>query len=135
MKKSVLFLIKHIASEFKQSEFKIFEVEAEISKNGSIKPLELKAENGIKIHIDGKIDRIDLVTIDGKDYVRIVDYKTGTKQFKLSEVYSGINMQMLIYLLTVCKNGIQNHKALTPAAILYFTELKPLIDSQSQISS
>ncbi len=135
LKKSVLFLIKHIASEFKQSEFKIFEVEAEISKNGSIKPLELKTENGIKIHIDGKIDRIDLVTIDGKDYVRIVDYKTGTKQFKLSEVYSGINMQMLIYLLTVCKNGIQNHKALTPAAILYFTALKPLIDSQSQISS
>ena len=35
----------------------------------------------------------------------MVDYKTGKKEFKLSDVIYGVNMQMLIYLATLSENA------------------------------
>ncbi len=130
LKKSMTFLIKHFSEEFKQSKFKILDTEIEISKHGRIKPLELSLPNGRKVFVEGKIDRADIMTHSNANYIRIIDYKTGAKQLKLSDVYYGINMQMLIYLLAIHKNGIKGCKSIVPAAALYFTALKPLLDAQ-----
>lgn len=131
LKKSLSFLFKHISEEFEQSEFKVLDTELEISNKGIIKPVSFYLDSGQKISIEGKIDRADIMNIENKNYVRIVDYKTSSKQFKLSDVLYGLNMQMLIYLLTIHKNGIKGYKNLIPAGILYFTALKPLIDTQN----
>lgn len=131
LKKSLSFLFKHISEEFKQSEFSVLDTELEISNQGIIKPVSFYLDNGQKISIEGKIDRADIMSIENKNYVRIVDYKTSSKQFKLSDVLYGLNMQMLIYLLNIHKNGIKGYKNLIPAGILYFTALKPVIDMQN----
>ena len=49
-------------------------------------------------------------------YIRIIDYKTGSKVFKLPDVLVGQNMQMLVYLYALIKNS--NGKNL-PAGIFY----------------
>lgn len=131
LKKSLSFLLEHISEEFKQSEFKIFDTELEISNQGIIKPISLSLENGKKIFIEGKIDRADIMKTENGNYIRIIDYKTASKQFKLSDVFYGLNMQMLIYLLTIQKNGIKGINNLIPAGILYFTALKPVIEMQN----
>ena len=68
---------------------------------------------------------VDLFKTQENTFVRIVDYKTGGKDFNLGEVFYGLNMQMLIYLLTIQKNGIKGINNLIPAGILYRCQLLP----------
>lgn len=131
LKKSVVFLIKYLSQQLEASEFKVLGAELEISKKGVIKPIEIDLPGGRKVTIEGKIDRADIMSKENENFIRIIDYKTGSKQFKLSDVFYGLNMQMLIYLLTIKENGIKNYKNIIPAGILYFTALKPLIETKS----
>jgi ATP-dependent helicase/nuclease subunit B len=56
----------------------------------------------------------------GKSYIRVVDYKTGVKQFKLDAVLNGLSMQMLIYLIGLCENaGGRYGETTVPAGVLY----------------
>ena len=56
---------------------------------------------------------------DSNVFVRVIDYKSGGKDFHLSDVFNGLNMQMLIYLFSIWKNGDGVFKNATPAGILY----------------
>ena len=56
---------------------------------------------------------------DNKKYIRIIDYKTGSKKFELTDVLYGINMQMLIYLLSICNENKSKYKNYIPAGVLY----------------
>ena len=69
--------------------------------------------------IEGRIDRVDVYEKNGVKYVRVIDYKTGTKAFKLSDVFHGINMQMLIYLFSIWNTKTGRYKNSLPAGILY----------------
>lgn len=79
--------------------------------------------NGGHVRLCGRIDRVDLfLRFDGEAFVRVVDYKTGAKTFRLDEVAAGLNTQMLLYLYTVCAQGQQalaQTSSLRPAGVLY----------------
>ena len=108
-----LLLTKNIIEEFSHSEFepKYFEMKLD-GRDNSPAPLEFVMNNGDRISLSGVVDRVDLMSRDGKVYVRVVDYKTGTKDFSLDDLKLGLNTQMLIYLFTLCA---ANAKALLPA--------------------
>ncbi len=127
-KNSAIMLIKRLIEEFKQSKFVISDCELEISPKGAVKPLKIPLKDGFSIEIEGKIDRVDTMQDDSKNYVRIIDYKTGKKTFELGNILGGIDMQMLIYLLTISKNGTGKYKNAVPAGALYFKALKPLFE-------
>ena len=55
----------------------------------------------------------------GKTYIRVVDYKTGTKKFDLREVYYGLDCQMLLYLFTLERNGGHLFSQGTAAGVEY----------------
>ncbi len=131
-KNSIIFLVNHFIEEFKQSSFIFSDLELEIGENGDILPLTFALPDGGEIKIEGKIDRVDVMRSENKNYVRIIDYKTGTKDFMLSDILYGLNMQMLIYLLAIQKNGSKKYGNFIPAGILYFTALKPTIDAESE---
>lgn len=104
-------VVRHIAADFRQSEFKPVACEFKIGFKDGIK-LEFPYDKGT-ININGSIDRVD----EWNGYIRIVDYKTGTKSFKLPDVLYGLNMQMLIYLYALIRSqGKSDNDA---AAILY----------------
>lgn len=129
-KHSAVMLIKRIIEEFRQSKFVISDCELEISEKSSVKPLKISLKDGFSIEIEGKIDRVDTMRDNEKNYVRIVDYKTGQKTFELGHILGGIDMQMLIYLMTIVKNGVGRYKNAIPAGALYFRALKPLSEQK-----
>lgn len=51
----------------------------------------------------GIIDRVDEYDIGDRKYFRVIDYKTGNKQFDLLKVYHGLDLQLMVYLYTVSK--------------------------------
>ncbi len=125
LKQAACFLTDHFIEEFKQSLFTVSDLELNISSSGKVKPLRFTLPDNTTVKIEGKIDRIDVMETNGKNYVRVIDYKTGSTSFRLSDLIYGINMQMLIYLITLQKNGYKKYKHILPAGALYFTAIKP----------
>lgn len=103
---------KHVKNELNQSDFTPVGCEVKIGyKEGEIN-VTFPLDDG-KIQLLGSIDRVDKLG----DKIRIVDYKTGSKKFHLSDILVGLNLQMLIYLYAITKgNGIPESSA---TGILY----------------
>lgn len=99
-------LLRRLAMEFAQSEFEPAAFELPINLEAEMKPLDLRAPDGTRVIVEG--DRwtgMDVLEREGVRYVRVVDYKSGHKSFNLSDVCYGLNMQMLIYLFSICENA------------------------------
>lgn len=65
--------------------------------------LKIHVRDKLDVNITGIIDRADIFTDEhGNEYIRVVDYKTGKREFSMVNVYYGINTQMLLYLIAVC---------------------------------
>jgi ATP-dependent helicase/nuclease subunit B len=118
----------HVARELSQSEFSPADFELEIG--GSVGALSIPLPEGGTVRVDGKIDRVDLMDRDGERYLRIIDYKTGKKEFRLSDLVYGLNMQMLIYLAALCENGRKRYGEFLPAGILYMPAYRPSVPAE-----
>lgn len=113
-------LAMRVREEQMQSEFRVADCELYIGTKGEIKPVEYILPDGSKAVVEGKIDRVDTFVSADRVYVRVVDYKTGTKDFKLSDVLQGMNLQMLLYLFALCRNGSGRYGGkVAPAGVLY----------------
>ena len=117
--KTVYELIVQIIEEFSVSDFVPCGFELKIDRDGEVPPYEISLEDDGKIYIRGLVDRVDMMEKNGEKYIRVVDYKTGGKDFRLYEVLEGINMQMLIYLFAIQENGKDNYENCIPAGVLY----------------
>ncbi len=112
-------ILRRMRAEFAVSRFETADVELNISYKGDVKPYRLVLPDGGSITIGGQVDRVDIMKEENKAYLRVVDYKTGGKDFKLSDVFDGLNMQMLIYLMCLWDNGKARYGDIVPAGILY----------------
>ncbi|HZJ56832.1 MAG TPA: helicase-exonuclease AddAB subunit AddB, partial [Clostridia bacterium] len=105
-----------------------YEVSFGESEDDIFPPIVLELPSGDKIHLVGRIDRVD--AHKGKDgtYIRIIDYKSGSRSFRLSDVYYGLQIQLVTYLGAVLDSGkgILGDKLL-PGGMLYFKIDDPLI--------
>ncbi|MBQ8000530.1 MAG: PD-(D/E)XK nuclease family protein [Ruminococcus sp.] len=125
---SAFHLIRHIISEFSQSRFTPEAFELNIGKD--VPAYTLTLPTGQTVTIRGFVDRADIMRRDGRTYIRIVDYKTGTKVFDLSDIMYGLNLQMLIYLSVLSRHGGERFGGeVVPAGVLYMPAVVPVIDA------
>jgi len=131
LRRSVRILIRNLLDEFEQSEFtpRFFEMPINTSGDeGTVAPLAIPLPDGNKAYLYGIADRVDICR-KGKDvYVRVVDYKTGSKDFSLYDISLGLNLQMLLYLFSLWKDGSGSFRRsvgcegdIIPAGVLYCT--------------
>ncbi|MBE6764078.1 MAG: hypothetical protein E7553_07010 [Ruminococcaceae bacterium] len=122
--------------ELSQSAFTPADYELDIALHSedpqAVKPLVFSLPDGSTVQMVGKIDRVDTCDINGIRYVRVIDYKTGTKVFRLADVVEGINLQMLIYMLTLWKNGGTRYGEVLPAGLLYMPAMAPMMTADSK---
>ena len=120
--------MKYIIDSLKYSDFDVMGHEVEF-KNGKEYPaIQISLDNGRKVEVTGKIDRVDIAkTPDGK-YIRIIDYKSSAKDINLNEVVAGLQIQLLTYLDAVC-----NIDDLIPAGALYFNLIDPSVKATKQL--
>ncbi len=101
-----LLLICNIIEEFRHSSFRPEFFELNINGKGENPSVyEIELLDGRKVVFSGIVDRVDILRLDdGKVYIRVVDYKTGTKQFSIEDINHGLNVQMLLYLFALINN-------------------------------
>ena len=114
----LMLIFERLKNEFSQIDFK--PVDFELSIGDDIPLYSLPLSDGKEISVKGSVDRVDLYEKGGVKYIRVIDYKTGSKDFKLSNLFDGINLQMVLYLMAIIKNGEEYYdKETVPAGVLY----------------
>ena len=129
LKKVVTTSMKYIVQSIKQSEFEVFGHEIEFGGKGQYKPITVKTDDGKRVEIIGKIDRVDILKNPDGTYVRIIDYKSSIKNIDLNQVVSGLQLQLLTYLNETCKV-----EDFLPAGVLYFNLSNPSISSEKNMT-
>lgn len=126
-------IVADTAAELRRSDFEPLELELDFSKARDIAPMEL-GEAGQSVKLTGVADRVDGWVHDGKLYLRIVDYKTGSKSFSLSDVWYGMGLQMLLYLFTLQDSGADHFGGMeiVPAGVMYIPARNVIVNMDGE---
>lgn len=128
LSKMLISVVNRLKAEFEQSDFeaKAFELKIGNGEDGEpVKSRIINLPDGGSVSIKGYIDRVDTYEENGRQYVRVVDYKSGDKKFQLSDILYGLNLQMFIYLFTLCQS---NHELSgINAGVLYMHSARSIL--------
>lgn len=110
-------VVGDMAEELRRSDFQPLDFELDFSSAGDLPPVELGAGD---LRLSGIADRVDGWLHEGRLYLRVVDYKTGRRDFSLSDVCQGMGLQMLLYLFALEQQGaVRYGHEIVPAGVLY----------------
>lgn len=126
LKRVVTLSLKYIVESLKRSDFNVLgtEIKFDDTEDANYTPIEVELDDGKRVSIVGKIDRVDIAQMPDGKYIRIIDYKSSTKDIDLNKFVAGLQLQLITYVDAMCKNENVN-----PAGALYFTLLEPKIAS------
>ena len=93
--------------------------EEKFGRHGMFEPIRLKIGED-EVLVEGKIDRADVMDVDGEERVRIIDYKTGDDKLDIWKMRQGYKMQLMIYLISASSGD------LSPAGMFYFNIKDPI---------
>lgn len=133
LSKMLKYVVQRLRDEFSVSDFKAAAFEINIgngSNEGEIKSKKIDLANG-SIQIKGAIDRVDIYNDGNEQYVRVVDYKSGIKDFNLNDILYGLNLQMFIYLFTLCESD--NELKGTAAGVLYMHSAREIYNAKRSV--
>ncbi|MBQ9679098.1 MAG: PD-(D/E)XK nuclease family protein [Ruminococcus sp.] len=125
-------LVYHMTRELSQSDFT--PVDFELGVGTDIPDYTVELQDGLKLTVRGSVDRVDRCDADGVSYIRVIDYKTGTKEFNINDILYGLNLQMFIYLYAIEHNGKERYGEITPAGVLYMPAVSPVIPADPDTS-
>ncbi|MBP3609657.1 MAG: PD-(D/E)XK nuclease family protein [Lachnospiraceae bacterium] len=74
----------------------------------------------------GIIDRVDSCETEQGKLIKIVDYKSGTRDFSMEELYYGLSMQLAMYMTAVLRD--KENKDAVPAAMFFYHVDDPIVD-------
>ena len=84
----------------------------------------------------GFVDRVDLWDNEHIKYFRVVDYKTGRKDFDYCDVFNGIGLQLLLYMFALEEKGdslLGSHAK--SAGVQYFPARIPFISASGRMDA
>ena len=120
-------IVDNVIQELRASDFQPILFELGFGEGKALPPVEIR-DQGITLRISGFVDRVDGWTRGDRLYIRVVDYKTGRKNFDLTEIWNGLGLQMLLYLFTLENSGRRVlGTSPIPAGVLYLPAREPLL--------
>ena len=134
LRRTAYAVIDQVAEELRCSDFVPLEFELSFGDGGTLPAVVVSEPDG-ELRIGGKVDRVDGWVKDGKLYLRVVDYKSGRKEFDLSAVKMGLDIQMLLYLFALQKEGAAHFgREIEPAGVLYLPARDEILSAERNIT-
>lgn len=129
-RRTVWVLTQHL----QQGGFEPLQYEVSFGPGGLFPAIEIELAQGQKLYLVGRIDRVDFLEEDDATYVKIIDYKSGNHDFKLSDVFHGISLQLMIYMQAVLAGATALQRGqLKPGGVFYFKIDDPLINTETAV--
>lgn len=120
-------VVQELWLELKESQFEPVDFEVGFGGEGDLPPIPIpnRAMNAV---LRGFVDRVDAWTNGKTNYYRVVDYKTGKKDFDYCDVFNGVGLQMLLYLFALRESGgdLLGERPI-PAGVQYFPARAPYL--------
>lgn len=119
-RKEVEMVVRELWEELHCSYFEPFDFELYFGDGGRAEAVHISGKD-MDAKLIGYVDRVDTWNHDGRNFFRIVDYKSGTKSFDYCDILVGVGLQMLLYLYALQEdpNGLLGENAIA-AGVLYF---------------
>lgn len=128
-------VVRELWEELAQSRFQPAGFEVQFGPGGAMPPVEIPG-GAMPAQLRGFVDRLDLYERDGQTYVRVVDYKTGRKDFDYCDVLNGLGLQMLLYLFALEDHGRAYLGVSAEAAgVLYFPARAAVLPVEGPVES
>lgn len=128
--------IRTLKAQLREGEFVPASFEMSFSRVENLESVNIALSDAEKIKLRGRIDRIDTCEDEGKVYVKVIDYKSGSRKFDLAALYYGLQLQLVVYMNVAAEVTKRNHpdKEVVPAALLYYHVSDPLVKSQGEMT-
>ncbi|MBW8350383.1 helicase-exonuclease AddAB subunit AddB [Bacillus sp. IITD106] len=124
-----------LSSHAKVSGFTPVGLELDFGPFKQLPPLAFTLKSGTKMQLQGRIDRVDKAEDENGVYLRIIDYKSSSRDLDLNEVYHGVALQMLTYLdIIITHSSKLVGTEATPAGVLYFHVHNPMLNSDKVVT-
>lgn len=127
--------LQSLSQHAKVSGFKPIAIEAAFGPGEPLPPLVIQLKNNKSMQMRGRIDRVDATTVNGKPYIRIVDYKSSPHKLDLNDVYYGLSLQMLTYLdvaITNSEEWLPIHAE--AGGVLYIHVHNPMLSTDNSLT-
>lgn len=123
--------------QLKQGSFKPSQFELSFSLMEDLEGIQIPLSGDEKIILRGRIDRVDTYINKDALYVKVIDYKSGNKDFDLASLYYGLQLQLIVYMNAALQLGKKKYPSLKPipAGILYYKVDDPLVEMKGRAFS
>ena len=130
--RTVLTLQKHL----KQGSFQPHDYELSFRFAEDLDSIHVDLSEDEKMHLQGRIDRIDVSEDAEHVYVKVIDYKSGNRKFDLAALYYGLQLQLVVYMNAAMEMESRKHpdKEIVPAALLYYHIDDPTIETPVELT-
>ncbi|WP_418878841.1 helicase-exonuclease AddAB subunit AddB [Waltera sp.] len=130
--RTVLTLQKHL----KQGSFQPDDYELSFRFAEDLDSIHVDLSEDEKMHLQGRIDRIDVSEDAEHVYVKVIDYKSGNRKFDLAALYYGLQLQLVVYMNAAMEMESRKHpdKEIVPAALLYYHIDDPIIETPVELT-
>ena len=128
-------VVRELWLELKDSGFEPVEFELGFGSGEALPPIHIP-NHAMNAVLRGFVDRVDVWDSGASRYFRVVDYKTGKKDFDYCDVYNGVGLQMLLYLFALGEKGdevLGEHPI--PAGVQYFPARAPYLSVEGKLDA
>lgn len=130
----VRMIVEELWQELQESQFQPAGFEVGFGSDHGLAAIDIHGATMDAI-LRGFVDRVDTWQESGNDYYRVVDYKTGKKDFDYCDVFNGVGLQMILYLFALQEQGtdVVGTRPI-PAGVQYFPARVPYISSDGRLT-
>lgn len=128
--------VKLMALHGQRGVFQPLGVEVAFGANAKVPGLKLQLDENRSVELIGRIDRVEQALTEAECYLRIIDFKTGSKGLTLSEIFYGLKIQLLVYMdiiMFYCQK-LEEKRIIRPAGVFYYFFKNPIIKSDKPLS-
>ncbi len=127
-------VVRELWEELKEALFEPQAFEVNFGGEGGLPPIAIP-NGSMNALLRGFVDRMDTWVNHGTTYYRVVDYKTGKKDFDYCDIFNGVGLQMLLYLFALRDSGEGNLGSRPiPAGVQYFPARAPYLPADGQLT-
>ncbi len=126
--------VRTLKAQLQEGDFVPASFEMSFSRVENLEAVNVALSEDEKMRLRGRIDRIDTCEDEKHVYVKVIDYKSGSRKFDLAALYYGLQLQLVVYMNAAVEITERKHpgKEVVPAALLYYHVSDPLVKAEGE---